>query len=156
MQDDPRIIAWEAPEHHHIDRTSDWFWAVGIIAVAASVVSILLDNVLFSIVILLGGATMILFGHKHPGMVYYEVSARGLRINDTFHPYDTLAEYGIDEEAPEGPILLVKSKHLFMQLIVIPLPYDIIDDVDFTLGQKLLETHIQEPFSHRLLEFFGF
>ena len=29
-----RAITWEAPEHNHIEKTSDWYWALGIIAVA--------------------------------------------------------------------------------------------------------------------------
>lgn len=156
MPDEARAIVWEAPEHRHIEKTSDWFWAVGIIAVSAAVVFIILNNVLFSIVILLGATTMILFSHRKPQMVEYEISLRGIRVNGSLHPFDTLSEYSIDEDAPEGPQLIVKSKHLFLPLFVIPLPEEYIDDVDLILGQKLLETHIHEPLSHRLLELFGF
>lgn len=156
MPDEARAIFWEAPEHRHVEKTTDWFWAVGIIAIAMSVVFIILNNVLFSIVILLGAATMILFGHRKPQMVRYEISVRGVRVNNDFHPYDTLEEYAIDEESPEGPQLLLKSKHLFMPLMVVPLPDEYVDDIDMLLGQKLLETHMQEPLSHRLLELFGF
>lgn len=156
MPNDARAITWEALEHRHIDKTSDWFWAVGIIAIAMSVVFIILNNVLFSVVILLGGATMILFGHRKPHMVQYEISVRGVRVNNEFHPYDTLETYSIDEECPEGPQLLLQSKQLFMPLLVIPLPVEYLDDIDMLLGQKLVETHMHEPLSHRLLELFGF
>jgi hypothetical protein len=156
MADDARAISWEAPEHRHIEKTSDWFWVVGIIAISASVVSIILNNVLFSIVILLGATTMILFGHRKPKMVDFEISLRGIRINTSFYTYDSLQAFSIDEEAPEGPQLIVKSKHLFMPLIIIPLPDDYIDDIELMLKQKIEEIHMHEPLSHRLLEFFGF
>ncbi len=156
MADDTRAISWEAPEHRHIEKTSDWYWVLGIIAISASVVSIILNNVLFSIVILLAATTMIVFGHRKPKMVSFEISVRGVRINEDLHPYDTLHAYSVDEEAPEGPQLILKSKHTFMPLIIIPLPYDYIDDIEAILGLRLLEVHMHEPLSHRLLEAFGF
>ncbi len=156
MADDTRAISWEAPEHRHVEKTSDWFWVVGIIAISASVVSIILSNVLFSIVILLGATTMILFGHRKPQMVSFEVSVRGIRINETLYPYDSLHAYSVDEEAPEGPQLILKSKHTFMPLIIIPLPDDYIDDIEAIISKRVAEVHMHEPLSHRLLELFGF
>jgi hypothetical protein len=156
MGDDTRAITWEAPEHRHIEKTSDWFWIVGIIAISASVVSIILDNVLFGVVILLAAVTMILYGHRRPRVLPYEVSVRGIRENDTLYPYDTLHAFCIDEENSDGPQLIVRSKHLFMPLLVIPLPPEYIDEIDTILSARLPETYLSEPLSHRLMEYFGF
>jgi hypothetical protein len=156
MISDTRSIGWEAPEHRHIEKTTDWFWVVGIIAVSGSVVSIILDDVLFSIVILLGATTMILFSHHKPKLLSFEVSVRGIRIGKTLYSYDSLEQYSIDEEAPEEPQLIVRSKHMFMPLLIMPLPEEYIDDIDAILSERLPEVHMHEPLSHRLLEFFGF
>lgn len=156
MPNNTRSVSWEAPEHRHIEKTTDWFWVVGIIAISASVVSIILDDILFSIVILLGATTMILFGHRKPKTLPFEISIRGVRINETLYNYDSLEQYAIDEEAPEGPQLILRSKHFFMPLIIIPLPEEYIDDIEAILGERLPEVHMHEPLSHRLLEFFGF
>ncbi len=156
MTGDTRAITWEAPQHRHIEKTSDWYWVVGIIAISASVVSIMFDNVLFGVVILLGATTMILFSHRHPRVLTYEVSVRGIRIEDTLYPFTSLDSFAIDEEAPEGPQLIVKSSHLFMPLLILPLPFEYVDDIDDLISSKLTEAPLVEPLSHRLLEFFGF
>lgn len=156
MLGEARAVTWEAHEHRHIEKTSDWFWAVGIIAISGCVASIIFGNVLFGIVILLGGATSILFAHRQPKVLTYEVSVRGIRIQDRLYPFASLEAFTLDEDAPEGPQLIVKSKHLFMPLIILPVPPEYIDEIDELMGAKLEEAHLEEPLSHRLLEFFGF
>ena len=47
------IIAWEAPEYYHTDKTADWFWTLGIITVTIVIVSLLLGNILFAIFVLI-------------------------------------------------------------------------------------------------------
>ncbi len=157
MQDDVRSVYWEAPEHNHIEKTSDWYWILGIIAIAGSVASIIVNNnVLFSIVILLGAMTMIITSHRKPRVIEFEVSTRGIRIKQTLYPYSTLESFYIDEESPTGPQLLVKSKKLFVPLLILPIPDEYIHVIDDILTVRLREEHMEEPFSHRLLEYFGF
>ena len=31
-----KAVTWEAPEHHHIEKRSDWFWVLGILAIAGA------------------------------------------------------------------------------------------------------------------------
>ena len=40
-------ISWEAPEHRHTDKSSDWYWALGIIAIAAAAAALVFGNTLF-------------------------------------------------------------------------------------------------------------
>lgn len=156
MNEETRAIQWEAPEHRHIEKTSDWYWAVSIIAIAAAVVSMIFEDVLFGVVILLAASTMILFGHRHPKMMPFEINMRGVRCGTDLYLFPSLESFTIDEENHAGPQLILKSKHYFMPLIIIPLPEEYIDEIDALLSAKLPEEHLEEPLSHRLLEFFGF
>ena len=156
MAYDARTIMWEAPEHRHIEKTNDWYWALGIIAITGSVVSIIMHNVLFGIVILLGASTMIVFSHRHPQMRSYEISMRGIRIDNTLYPYSSLDSFCIDEESHLGPQLIVKSKQLLMSLIIFPIPEEYIDEIESIMKPKLREEHIDEPLSHQLMEYLGF
>ncbi len=156
MEENPRTLMWEAPEHTHIEKSNDWYWALGILALAGSVTSILLGNVLFGVVIILGAATMIMVSHRHPRTIMYELSPRGLRIDSTLYPFPTLKSYCIDEESPTGPQLLIHSNKVLMPLLILSIPPEYIDDIDDLLGTRITEEHIEEPFGHKLLEFFGF
>lgn len=151
-----RAITWEAPEHRHVEKSSDWYWALGIIAVAAAIASMVFGDVLFGVVILLAASTMVLFSHRKPKMLTFEVSVRGIRIGNDLFPYPGLDSFSIDEENLAGPQLILKSKHFFTPLIILPIPEEYIDDIESIIAPRLPEEHLTEPLGHRLLEFFGF
>jgi len=156
MPEEVKGIAWEAYEHHHVEKKSDWFWIVGIIIVSVAVASILLGNPLFGIMILIGGTVMLILASRPPKIVQYAVTQRGLRLDDTLYPYTTLEAYFIDEEDVLGPQLLVRSEKLFMPLLILPLPEEYIDEIEGIIAPRLPEEHIEEPFARKVLEFLGF
>lgn len=156
MPEQPRGISWEAFEHHHTNQKSDWFWILGIITVAVTIASILLGNVLFGILIAVGGAVAAILATREPKIITYAVTQRGLRIDDKLYPYTTLEAFYIDEDNQLGPQLLVKSEKMFMPLLILPLPEDAMEDIEDLIAQRLPEEHIEEPLAHKLLEFFQF
>lgn len=154
--DDVRSVSWKAPEHNHIEKTQDWYWVLGIIGIAGSVTSIILGNVLFGVVILLGVMTMIIVSHRHPKLVSFEVSARGIREDEDLYPYSALESFYIDEENPSGPQLLARPKKIFLPLLILPIPEAYLEEIESVVAGRLREEHLEEPFSHKLMEFFGF
>ena len=156
MPEAPRAITWEAPEHHHIEKSGDWFWVLGIITIAATIAAMFFGNIMFALVLALSGGVLSLSAAKRPKIIPFAVTVRGVRINDELFPYSTLESYYIDEENPTGPQLLVRSSRLFMPLLILPIPDEYIDDIETLLKEKLDEEHLEEPLFHKLLEFFGF
>lgn len=156
MEGSPRSVYWEAPEHHHIEKSSDWYWILSILAIAGSVASIIFGNVLFGVVIILAATTMIITSHRYPRVIEFEVSGRGIRIRNDLYPYSTLESFYLDEESPLGPQLLVKSKKMFVPLLILPIPEEYIEEIEHLIAPRLYEEHLEEPFSHHLLEFLGF
>lgn len=151
-----REISWEGPEHHHTEKTSDQYWALGILVVVGSVTMIVLDNLLFGIVLLLIGATTALMWSRVPHMIPYSVSLRGIRIGSELHPYSTLKCFFLDEDHPRNVQLLVQSNSIFTPLLVIPVPDEAIEDIEYILETRLQEEHLEVPLGHRILEFLGF
>src|SRR3989338_6324238 len=61
------MFSWRAREFENFEKTNDWFWAVGLFALAGAGLAIWRGSVSFGIVILLAGFVMIVFGNvKHP------------------------------------------------------------------------------------------
>ncbi len=156
MEENLHSVSWEAPEHTHIEKTGDWYWILGIVALAGAIVSIILNNVLFGIAIILGAFTMAIVSQHKPKMIKFEVSDRGIRIGTDLYPYATLESYFLDEGNMIDPQLIVKSKKLLMMLLIIPVPVDHMTEIENIVNYRLPEEHLVEPISHRLLEFFGF
>ena len=149
-------VTWEAPEHHHIEKGHDWFWALGLLAVAGATAAFIFGNVLFGLVILLGAITMVVFALQDPRVIPFAVLTRGIRIGNELYPYTTLESFYLDEEHYRGPHLFIKSKKLFMPLLILPIPEEYVDDIDDLVGARLPEEHLEEPIAHRIMEFFGF
>ncbi len=156
MQPQLQSVEWEAPEHYHEEKKSDWYRALGILTVTAAAASILLGNPLLGILIVLAGVVMALLANREPPVIPFAVTTRGVRVNDVLYPYSTLESYHIDTENSYQPLLLVKSDRLFMPLIIMPLPGEYIDEVESIVELRLKNEHLEEPFASKLLEFFGF
>lgn len=156
MEPTPRSITWEAPEHHHVEKGNDWFFALAIIIAALSISAIMFGDVLFALLIGLAGGALAVSAARRPSIIPYAVTVRGIRIEDRLYPFATLDSYHIDEEDERGPQLLVKSERRLMPLLVLPIPADHIDDIESILKEKLEEEELEEPFLIKVLELFGF
>ncbi|MBI5798582.1 MAG: hypothetical protein HZB10_01465 [Candidatus Yonathbacteria bacterium] len=161
MDDNEYRISWVAPEHEHHDHGSDWYWAVGIILGSLVVAFIIVGNILLSIILLLGIGTL-LFHTKHPPKnIECEFSQKGIRMNKTLYPWDTLESFWILERGRDGhencnPKILLTSKKVFMPHIVVPLNDFILDEVHEVLSHMLEEVPQVEPLHERLTRRLGF
>ena len=156
MDQAARAITWEAPEHHHVEKGNDWYFALLIIVAGLFFATMLLGNVLFALLIAVSGGALAIAAAKPPRIIPFSVSVRGVRIGERLYPYSTLEAYYIDEDDPKGPQLLLRSQRHFTPLIVLPIPDEYIDDIDDILKERLEEDFMEEPFFLKLLELFGF
>jgi len=156
MQNTPRSVSWDAPEHYHIEKGGDWFFALTIITVAVVVVAIFLGNILFALLCGIAGTVLAIAAGRPPRIINYSVSVRGIKIGGESYPFTGLKAFDIVEDDPRGPQLLVLTQHHFMPLLVMPLPEEYIDDIEDLIAGRLPEEQLKEPFFNKVLEFFGF
>lgn len=159
MAEDVPQFEWSAYEHEHFERSSEWFWIVGIIAVALAIASMILGNPLFGALILISAFLLAMFAVKKPNIVIYQLSAKGIRINNTFYPFRALNSFFVTHGDPRLdmiPKLLVSSSKPLMPLMSIPLDPDMDpDDVRDFMLQFLSEEEHKEPIAHHLLALIG-
>jgi len=156
MEQSPRAITWEAPEHHYMEKGGDWYLAFAIIVFAVVVSAILFGNALFALLLCVSGLALAILAARKPSVIPFAVTVRGVRIDDELHPFSTLKSYHIDEDDPQGPQLLVLSDHRLLPILVIPIPEEYIDDIEDILKEKLEEAYLEETFFMKILEKFGF
>lgn len=154
------LLSWSVREREAGAKNTDWFWALGILALSAAVAAFILHNVLFGILILLGAFLLALYVVKKPRTVKFALTRRGVLVDDELFPYQTLESYWvhINPHNPEDePMLLIKEKAFFAPLIVIPIADDVApEDISEILGELLELEELSPPMAHRILELFGF
>lgn len=156
MPDTPSTpLHWSAYEHEHIERHSDWFWALGVIAVCAALASILFGNFLFALIIVLAATVIGLIARTPPELHEFEISDRGIRIGDQLHRYDEVISFWVETETEE-PLLLVDTVKFMYPNLILPLHGVDPTEVRTMLLQYAKEVPMKEPLSHKILEFFGF
>lgn len=156
MDENIRAITWEAPEHYHVEKGTDWFWVLGILVICGAVAAVFFGNYLFALVILLAGGVVALRAVKPPRVVPFMVGKRGVRAGEQLFPYSALESFYIDEEDERGPQLLLKSNRMHLPLIIMPIPEDHIEAIETLLHERLPEEELHEPLGHKLLELLGF
>lgn len=150
-------ISWKAHEYTHFEKTAEWFWALGLIVVSGALIALVYHNLLFSIFILLAGFVLAIFASRHPHEVDFAITQRGIRVDDTLYPFQSLESFGIEESTHHQPHkLIISSKKTFLPNIVIPLENVNENEVhDFLISFLPEEDHV-EPLTHKVMEFLGF
>ena len=114
-------ISWKAEEYPYYRKTTDWYWAIGIITAGLFAGAVILGNILFSALILLSGFSIALYGARRPHTVPFSVSSEGIRIADRLYPYESITSFWIFYDPPQVKELRIESQKLMMPHITIPL-----------------------------------
>ena len=150
-------IRWEAYEYNHAEKPSEWYWALGLVAIAGCVAALLFNNVLFAILILIAAFVLAVFAAREPNIVQFAVTQRGIRINNKLYPYNTLESFSIEEQSDDGiSKLIVNPENFLSPLIIIPIEGVDPDEIHDYLLLSLEEADHTEPLAHRIMEWLGF
>ncbi|MDO8728927.1 MAG: hypothetical protein Q7K26_03460 [bacterium] len=149
-------MEWDAHEYEHKERSSDWFWAVGILSISIAIASVIFGNIIFGILVLLSAFTLSIFASRPPSILHVTIDEKSVTRGKVRYPYHTLQSFWIDTEHPHKKIIL-RSEKLLMPLIIVPLGDDIDEsELHEHLSRFLSEEFHSLPFIERLLEYLGF
>ncbi|MFI5260281.1 MAG: hypothetical protein ACHQU0_00585 [Candidatus Paceibacteria bacterium] len=117
------IAEWEGVEYEHDPKSADWYWALGIVAVASTIASILFGNLLLAILIMIAATSIALHSLKKPPMHTFRLVDSGLMIGDDLHPFERMVSFSVleDIEGEFPPLLSVKTENWHSPHLVIPL-----------------------------------
>ena len=139
-------------------RSVDWYWAVGIIALVIAVVAIIYRNYLLALLVIVGVFALLLYAARKPRMVLFELAPSGIRINNVLYPYAALRSFWIHHHRGGTPRQnCYHVRKTFMPYIIIPLPDSPrADDMHRFLAERLKEEEHPDSLSEVLLERLGF
>ena len=149
------LISWNAPSHVHTTKSPDWYWTVGIITLALAIVCFIFGQAIAGIFIIVAVLTLVLHGSKPPKIIRCEINDRGVIVDDTLYPFLALESFWIDHDG-EPVKLLIKSRKVFMPLIVVLIEGVDREKVREVLLRYIAETQHHEQFLRHVIEGFGF
>jgi hypothetical protein len=148
-------IEWTAPEFNYTPKDPDWYWTVGIIITTLVIISILSGNLLFAIVLIVGGSALSYQAGQKPELIEFSADQRGIRIDDTLYPYSSLQSFWV-ENNPHEQKLILQSEKTLMPYIIAPIEEVDPEELRHFLLQFLPEEHHKEPLSQKIMEYLGF
>lgn len=117
------LFEWQGREYNPDPKSADWYWALGIIAIASAAASALFGNYLFSLLIIIAAAVIALQSAKEPPVHRFRLGEQGLLIGEELHSFETMRSFSVleDIEGALPPLLSIKTENWLSPHLLVPL-----------------------------------
>ena len=113
MDNLPSKIKWNAPEYEFHEKSTEWYWALGIITAALVLAAVILHNFLFAVFAVLAGFSVGLYGTRRPRITLHEINSGGVSSGNRNLNYDSIDHFWINYDPPIKKKLFWNQKKLF-------------------------------------------
>lgn len=150
-------FSWSVAEYEHRKKSTDWYWALGIIIIAGTVIAFIRGNFLFGFFILLGGFLIGILATKKPDIITVEITDEAFSVNKLIIKFTEIEAFWMYRNPFGTRKLILKTKKNFNTVVSLPISEDIsISELRSFLSEKIQEKELQETFTDILLERIGF
>lgn len=148
------FFEWEADGYVFEEKSADWYWALGIIAVAAAVASILFGNVILAILIIAAATTLALSTLKRPQQHLFRITDEGVMVDEKVYAYDRIVSFSVLEYLdPARPAALsIRTHYLLAPHLLIPIVGHDPEAVYEFFAEHVEEGRHDESFVERIIE----
>ena len=148
-------IQWKAYEYNHREKSSDWFWALGIIAFSAAAAAVIFSNVIFAIFIILSAFTLSMYAARKPSLVNIELNDKGIIVDKYLYPYQNIEKFWVDER-PSGNVIIIKSLKKALPYTTVSAGQIDTEEIRGYLSRHIEEEEMAEPLVQTITEYLGF
>ncbi len=157
IHDETIEFSWDTDEYEHREKSTDWYWALGILVVVIAFIAFVTQNLLFGFLVLMGGFMIGLFASKKNNPISIEISTHGVIINNDFIDFSQIKGFWLYRNPFGIRKLILKTTRNISPIIPIPLPDDLrAADLHTFLIKYVPEQELQESFVDLLSEKIGF
>lgn len=149
-----KAFSWQTPEYVHREKSSDWYWVVGIVAAGIAVTAIIFGNLLLALLVAISAFVLALFASRRPQTIRVEVTDKGIHIEQAFYPFRSIRSFAIDESHHDGLRLIIESDRPLVPYVAVPIPDDEekAEELRTFLAGRLKEEHFEENPVHLFFE----
>src|SRR3712207_5338395 len=108
------LFEWYGKQYSFEEHGSDWFWALGIVAAAAALTSILFGNILLALVIVAGAGAIAIQAKQQRRDHHFAVYEEGIAIDGNLYLYEDMRDFSVLEfvDPEQPPALSIKTNHI--------------------------------------------
>lgn len=152
------LLEWEGREFDHNPKSTDWYWSLGIVAVAGTAAAILFGSYLFAALIVVAAGAITLHAAKAPPLHRFRLIERGVIIGDDLHLFETMVSFSVleDVEGKIPPMISIKTESWLSPHLIIPLAGVDADKVYGYFLQHVDESEHEHSFSDVVARWLGF
>lgn len=155
MVETKQTLAWEAVEHAYYEKTSDWFWIVGVVGGTITILGLIFSNVIIALLAAIATATIIIHAREFPAIVKVELLGNGVRVGNRIYPYPAIANFSLNEEH-DPPVLILDVKAFLEPSLRIFIEDHSVEEVRDFLLDHLDEKYFQHSLLDSLIHYLGF
>ncbi|MHB8660995.1 MAG: hypothetical protein ACYC75_03660 [Minisyncoccota bacterium] len=152
------LLEWPGREYDHNPKSADWYWVLGIVAVASIIAAILFSDYLLAVLIIVAAAALALHAAKKPPLHRFRLIEKGLVIGEELHPFERMISFSVleDVEGELPPVLSIKTESWLSPHLVIPLAGVDADAVYAYFLQHVDEVEHHHTFTDLVAAWLGF
>jgi len=143
---------WEAPEYAHYEKSADWYWWTGLLAILMLVAAFWQGSFLFGVLVLVGWFTVVIYAARPPRLVRFALTERGVLAADKLYLWQDLKSFWVFYKPPLHNEISIESKKTLMPYIKIPLgeedPTKLRDTIKKFLPEEEQEESLIDNITH--------
>lgn len=148
-------IEWSAPEYKHKDKSIDFLWTIGVVAIVLCGGAIWLHNYLFAVFVLISGASLILFSVRSPDEIHFVIETSGITLGKDKYSWKDIKGFHIKKEEDYSVLLIELNKYL-LPIYTIPIEPNQIQAIRESLLKVIPSIELAENKSMKFMEKIGF
>lgn len=119
-------ISWHVETHKDTERSTDWYWGLGLLAVAGAGLSLFFGNYLLPIILLLGAGSLGVLAARGPREHIVSLTPRGVSLDGTLYRWGNVESFWVEGSDGHRPVgteahLIVATKGILHPQLIVPL-----------------------------------
>ena len=149
------VLSWQASEYVHHEKQGMWFAALAGGALLLIIVTFFLfGNTMtfwsFAVLVVVMAVALAVYAVRPPRIMRYELSNRGIDVNDKHFSYQDFRYFGIIQDGPLYSAQLVSVKR-FIPVVSVYFPGESGEQIVDMLGEHLPMQHVEPDIIDKLM-----
>jgi hypothetical protein len=132
------LISFETEEHKHYNRSVDFYWTIGIVAVVVCVLAFIFGNGLFGVLVVIGISMYGYASSRNPNIIKIVLTNKDISIGDDNYAISKIESFNVMDLKGEKELVL-SIRRPYQPIVSVCVPEDLHNTLRGALSSVLTE-----------------